>query len=351
MKTLSAPLNICFGITNKCNLRCKHCLASSTFASQDLSTAEILDIIKQIKDLKIFDIAIFGGEPLMREDFFTILDALIKLRIPLSLNTNGTLITRGVAKQLAQYPIRTYTVSLDGSCTEVQDPFRGNGSFDKNLKGIQNLIEEERNVLISTIVTRFNYKDVENIVLLGKKLGARQVRFNEVMYIGNAACYHQSLVMSIREKFELLDKVKELRNKFDKFITGSILQILDIMQEIKRNPQERFPLKIHSCGAATSKCAIRPDGWVVPCEILWDVKAGNLKKESLYDIWHNSAIMQSFRETIEIQEREIPECRGCEYLRLCYKGHRCQPYYYPGVKFEHKEFYCWREDVLGARQG
>jgi SynChlorMet cassette radical SAM/SPASM protein ScmE len=349
MKTLSAPFNICLGITNKCNLNCKHCLASGTRDSQDLTTEELLNIIQQIKELKIFDLAIFGGEPLMRKDFFTIVDALSGLKLNLSLNTNGTLITADIAKRLAQYSIKTYTVSLDGSCKEVQDPFRGKGSFDKTIKGIQNLIAEKRNVLISTTVTRLNYNDAERIVLLGKRLGARQVRFNEVMYVGNAACYHQGLIMTPKEKFALLDKAKALKNTFDGFVTGAIFQIADIMEEMRRNPKEVFPLRIHSCGAAVRKCAIRPDGWVTPCEVLWEIRAGNLKKEKLRDIWHNSPIMRAFRETIEIKEEEILECNGCEYIRLCYKGHRCQPYYYPGAKFEHKELYCWREDVVGAR--
>jgi SynChlorMet cassette radical SAM/SPASM protein ScmE len=348
MKILSAPLDLCLGITNQCNLNCKHCLAANTRLVQDLTTEELLNIIKQIGDLKIFNVYIFGGEPLMRKDFFTILEALCKLKISISLNTNGTLITKELAKRLAHYPIKVYTVSLDGSSAEVQEPFRGKGSFDKNIAGIENLREEKCNVLISTIVTRFNYKDVENIVLLARKLGAGQVRFNDVVYVGNAVCYHQSLLMIIKEKFELLEKFRELRNRFGSFITGSILQIVDIMEEIKAKPKEKFPLQIYSCGAATKKCAIRPDGWVVPCEIVWDTKAGNIRERSLSDIWHNSPVFEAFRQTLEIKEEEISECKGCEYLRLCYKGHRCQPYYYPGRRFEHKELYCWREDVAAV---
>ncbi|MCM8782925.1 MAG: radical SAM protein [Candidatus Omnitrophica bacterium] len=349
MKVFSAPLHICFGITNQCNLNCKHCLASNTRSNPDLTTEELLDIIKQIIELKIFNVSIFGGEPLLRKDFFTIVEALNKPWIRLSLNTNGTLITKDLAGKLASSPIKNYTVSLDGSCSEVQDPIRGKGSFEKNIDGIRNLIELDCNVLISTTVTRYNYKDVENIVLLGKNIGTRQVRFNEVMYIGNAACYHKSLIMTPKEKFDLLEKIKELRSRFGGFVTGSLVQVLDIMEEIKQNKHNlAFPLIIPSCGAATTKCAIRPDGLVSPCENLWDIVAGDLRKSSLYQIWHNSSVMNKFREPLKIEDTEIPECKNCLYLRLCYKGHRCTPYYLPGDNFEHKELYCWNEDVLGT---
>jgi len=308
-----------------------------------------MGIIRQIVDMRIFDVAIFGGEPLLRKDFFAVVDALNKPWTSLSLNTNGTLISKQLARRLASSSIKAFTVSLDGSSSAVQDPIRGRGSFEKNIAGIRNLIERKCNVLISTTVTRYNYLDVENIVLLGKELGASRFRFNEVMYIGNAACYHKSLVMTVREKFELLEKIKDLKNRFGKFVTGSLVQVIDIMEKIKHNKCHlEFPLTIPCCGAAAVKCAIRPDGLVVPCENLWDVIAGDLKTTSLNDIWNKSSVMKAFREPVEIKEDEIPDCRGCQYIRLCYKGHRCTPYYLPGNKFEHKELYCWNENVVRA---
>ena len=53
---------------HKCNLNCRHCLASNTRLIKDLDTPELLNIINQIKELKILSVAVFGGEPLMRED-------------------------------------------------------------------------------------------------------------------------------------------------------------------------------------------------------------------------------------------------------------------------------------------
>jgi len=347
MTVFSAPFVVCLEITSLCNLNCKHCLASTTQSNQDLTTDEILNIIDQIKELKVFRVAIFGREPLMRKDFFTILDALDRLKIDIFINTNGTLVTKDMAKRLSRYPIKTYVVSLDGSCAEVQDPCRGEGSFSKSIEGIQNLIAEKCHVLISTTVTRFNYRDLENIVLFCKRLGVDRVALNELLYMGNAACYYEDLSIPLKERMELLYSLEDLEVKFKEFITGPVFKISKTMKEINNNHNmnERFPLKINPCPAALTKCAIRPDGWVTPCELLWDVKAGNLKEQSLYDIWHNSPVMKVFRETVEIHEDEIPECKDCNYLRLCYKGHRCRPYYYPG-RFEHKEFYCWRNDII-----
>lgn len=348
MKTLSAPLDVCLGITNQCNLNCKHCFALNTRNNEELTTEELLQVIKQIEEMKIFNVAIFGGEPLVREDFFIILEALSKLKIRLSLNTNGTLITPDIAKKLKGYPIRTYTVSLDGSCPEVQDPFRGKGSFEKNIVGIRNLIREGCNVLIATTVTQYNYRDAENIVLLGKSLGAGHVRLNEVVYMGNAACYNRELLMSPQEKLEFIAVMRMLLKKWGSFITGSIPHMVELMDQAAKEPLETFPLRLGGCRAATKMCNIRPDGWVTPCEVLWYLKAGNVREKSLSDIWLHSPVMESFRKIITINELDTPECKGCQYLRLCYKG-RCQPYYNPGKKFTHKEFYCWRQEIVAVQ--
>lgn len=346
MSVLSAPINVVLGITNKCNLNCRHCLASGSRFNNDLTTKELLNIIKQIRELKIFSVCIFGGEPLMRKDFFKIVEALSATKASLSLNTNGTLINKATAKKLSCCPIKTYVVSLDGASADIHDSIRGNGAFRKTINGIQNLVEQKCRVSISATVTRLNYLDVKNIALLSKRLGCQKVRFNEVMYTGNADCYHESLAMTVKEKFELLDKIKNLKNKFGNFITGSIVQVVDIMKELGSMPQKKTPLTITSCGAATRKCAIRPDGWVTPCEILWEAKAGNMRRKSLYDIWHNAPIMNALRKTLVISRKDAPECQSCKYARLCYKSNRCRSYFLPGARFKRKELYCWKDNLL-----
>jgi len=346
---LTAPLEVCLGITNKCNLQCKHCLGSNTRRTPDLTTPELLGIIQQLKELKVLNISVFGGEPLTREDFFEILDATDNLRVGVSLNTNGTLITRKVAKRLAGSRIKFYVVSLDGSCAEVHDALRGKGSFNAVIEGIRNLIAEECKVLVSTTVTRINQNDLTNIALLARRLGTYQLRLNTVECVGRAVCFQDGVIMDPAEKFKLADQARLLKQTFGSFLTGSLVQVYDLMDEMAQQPQAKFPLTISTCGAGTIKCLIRPDGWVTPCEILWDVKAGNLREQSLFEIWHRSPVLNEFRRPFEIQEGEIPECNGCSYLRLCYKGHRCRPYYYPGAKFEHKELYCWRSDVANAK--
>ncbi|MDI6840880.1 MAG: radical SAM protein [bacterium] len=330
--TLSAPLTVNLAVTGKCNLNCKHCLMSETWGGKsDMSTKELLTLIKELEEVKVFNINIFGGEPLMRRDIFQIMEAISKSRIRLSgMNTNATLITREIAKQLKTYGLKRLCVSLDGSTPAVADRMRGKGAFKLAVKGIKNLINEGLGVLISTTVTKYNYRDLTGITLLGKELGVNGVRFNNVFYTGNAICYIKDVSVSAVEMWYAIRTVYKLSNEFNGFITGSYLQLISLIKAAESNPPVGSSLDIPACGAGTSMCTIRPDGWVVPCEIIWDLKAGNVRDEPFVDIWRNSKVMREIRNLFVLSFEDMADCRECIYRSICYRGHRCSPYYLPG---------------------
>jgi len=332
MKTLSAPINLGLNITNKCNLMCKHCFASPVRNNKDLTTEKLLDVIRQIIKLKVLRIAVAGGEPLMRKDFFRVLKALSKSKSIITLNTNATLITESIAKKLSGFPIKAYLVSIDGSSARIHDKLRGKGSFSKAARGINNLLKYRLPVIISTTVTKINYKDLYKIAALAKKLGVKKIKFDEVFCVGNAACLSKDIVLTVRDRKNILKNAEKLKKDFPGFAVGCIFNMLEAFQKIKKSGhvKERLPLKITPCPAGVILCDIRPDGIVAPCGILWGVNAGDLRKNSLRDIWQNSPELKHLRKTITLTKKDIPECAGCEYLAICYKGHRCYPYHLPG---------------------
>lgn len=339
MRILSAPLRVSLGITSKCNLNCIHCLAGNDRGIGDLSASKLLSIIKEIISLKIFNVTISGGEPLMRRDFFKIIGAFNNFKACLSLSTNATLITKDMARKLSGSHIKYYQVSLDGSSEKLHDALRGRGAFKKAVCGIKNLLDKRRDVIILTTVTNINVNDLENIAIIGKKLGVLQVVFKRLMYTGSAIKFYNDLKIRLEDRVKLFKMFKKLKRNLGEFVSGYGDWLISVTRE-DRN--KKFPLIIDSCSAAVTRCAIRPDGWVVPCEMTHEIKAGNLKNQSLYDIWNNSPVMKEFREPIKIREEDIPECKDCRYLILCYRFARCQPYYYSKTRFKHKELYCWK---------
>lgn len=250
-----------------------------------------MDIIRQIIKLKVLRIAVAGGEPLMRKDFFKVLKALSGAESIITLNTNATLITDVVAKKLSGSPVRAYVVSLDGSCSRIHDKVRGKGSFNKAVSGIKYLLKYKLPVIVSTTVTKLNYKDLANIAGLGKKLGVRAVRFNRIVYTGRALCYDRKFVLDKSQRIQALKTAKRLKYLYGNFVTGSLFQV----GCGPKKPIEYKYLLENGCGAGVNKCAIRHDGIITPCSILWDIEAGDLRKSDLKQIWRNSPVLKEFR--------------------------------------------------------
>jgi|GEM_PF-597106 len=340
---VSALTNVCFGITSRCNFSCKHCLNRGIPAYQDdLTTEELLKVIDQMKEIGVKSLSLFGGEPLLQPDFKKIVEYINKAGISISLNTNATLVDRPMAKWLKAHKINGAVVSFDGSSSKVMDRIRGEGAFINCLKGISALVTEGLSVLLSVTLNKINYQDIRNMVLLGKKIGASSIRFNHVFFGGNATCYLKEIYLSPKEEKQAIEAVWQAKEEFGDFInpSSSYLCQKKKLEEVHKHKPVEDKIIVYPCGAASNKCAIRPDGWVVPCEIIWEVKAGNLREKSLKEIWYNSEVMQAFRKPLEINLDEIPECKGCLYQYLCFHGHRCYPYYYPGG-IKNRALYCW----------
>ncbi len=337
------PTSLCLGITSRCNFGCKHCLnRNQPDSDADMTTAQILSLIDEMGKAGLKGVSLFGGEPLAHPDFRLIVEKLNSYSISISLNTNGSLINDETAVWMKEHRISGAVVSFDGSSAKIMDSMRGKGAFESSLKGIKALRQAGINVLLSVTLNKLNYRDIRNMVVLGKEIGGNTIRFNHVFFTGNAACFVDQLYLSPEEERQAVDEVWKMKEEFGSFISAqsSFLCQKTKLDKVKDYKGSHDKITIPPCGAAMSKCAIRPDGWVVPCEIIWDVKCGNVKDQTLADIWLHSETMNSFRKPLEINLDELPECKGCSYQYLCFIGHRCYPYYYPGG-IANRDLYCW----------
>jgi radical SAM protein with 4Fe4S-binding SPASM domain len=335
--------DVCFGITSRCNLSCRHCLNRNLADKEpDMTTEEIFRVIDQLAEMGVKSVSLFGGEPLLHPDFKRIVEYFNSRNIGLSLNTNGTLIDGEMARWLKEHKIGGAVVSFDGSSPEIMDAIRGKGAFEKALKGIAALRQEGINVLLSVTLNKINYRDVQSMTLKGKEIGGNSIRFNHVFFSGNAACFWEEIYLNPKEEKEAIDAIWKVKEEFGNFINSSSSYLCqkEKLDKVKDYKPAGDKIIVPPCGAGRGKCAIRADGWVVPCEIIWEVKCGNVKEKPLKEIWENSEVMNSFRKPLEVDLEEIPECKGCPYQYLCFIGHRCYPYYYPGG-IKNRSLYCW----------
>jgi len=104
-------------ITENCNLRCKHCFViDKEKKCVEPTTQECFDIIDQFKECGVRSVTLFGGEPLVRKDFWDIVDYLTKQGISLSyIYTNATLVDENFLAKMKQRNLNpVFYVSFDG---------------------------------------------------------------------------------------------------------------------------------------------------------------------------------------------------------------------------------------------
>ena len=148
----------------KCNLKCTGCYASSSGANAEKLDYETVDrIVKEKTELwNSYFTVISGGEPLLWKSGGKGLLDLCRDNPEnyFMMYTNGTLIDKEMARQIAEVGNLTPAISVEGFAEET-DERRGKGVFKKILEAMANLREVGVPFGISVTTTRHN---VEKIV-------------------------------------------------------------------------------------------------------------------------------------------------------------------------------------------
>ncbi|MCL6557236.1 MAG: mycofactocin radical SAM maturase [Firmicutes bacterium] len=305
-RKLSAPVNVTWEVTYRCNLSCRHCLSAGTTANcrNDMALEQCKRFIDDLKRIKVFQVNIGGGEPFLRADILEILNYAHEKGIVTCVSTNGTLVDDSLAKRLSQMDLIYIQVSLDGAKPETNDQIRGKGTFQRIIAGIE-LFNKYNfpNLSINTVVTRINFKEIIEIYKLGKYFKAK-TRLSRFRPSGGAKKIWKDYHLTREQTVELASFLSEYRD----VLTGD--SFFSITAE------DRKDLGLNMCGAAKMTCSVSPDGSVYPCAFLQEeyFYAGNILKESLGNIWHNSNVFNMLRGL------NIEACKNCSRFNICHGG-------------------------------
>jgi len=138
-------------VTTHCNSACSHCFARSGISKpSSLSIDLVKAIIAEGYDAGYRHLHITGGEPLLWEGLFEVLDYVPELGYQtVFLNTNGTLLTEDVNSRLSNYNGLSISVSLEGS-EALHDRIRGKGSYKRTMESIEKVLNKNIDLFIFT---------------------------------------------------------------------------------------------------------------------------------------------------------------------------------------------------------
>ncbi len=333
----SQPLYAWFSITEKCDLRCKLCFADSGKPlDNELTTQEVKAIIDNIADSGTKAIVFGGGEPLVREDLLEIISYTSRY-MAVSINTNGFSLTPDYAWDLREAGAFQVKVSVDG-LKSTHDWNRGKGSFERAISAIKNCREAGINsVVMIPTVHKTNLREIPDLTAMAMDLGAI-FTIVEFLPLGRGR-NHKDLMLSPEQTRELQFYLLEARKKYGahKILFENRCLITEEKELLKTcgDPDQSDGFCL-GCAYGIFQYCINATGHVVAADVL-TLEAGDLKKESLRDIWHNSKLLKQERDRDNLKGK----CGRCEYKFVC-GGCRRRAYALTG-DFMAADPGCWRK--------
>jgi mycofactocin radical SAM maturase len=284
---LAAPICLTWELTYACNLACTHCLSSSGRRDPDeLTTAEAKSLIDEIAAMQIFYVNIGGGEPMIRRDFFELVEHAVGQKVGVKFSTNGTRIDTAAARRLAGIDYLDIQVSIDGADAATSDRIRGDGSYAQARRAMDNLKAADFGQFkISVVMTRDSVEQLDEFEAMATEYGA-ELRLTRLRPSGRGVQVWQELRPTAEQNRRLYHWLVERPN----VLTGDSFFHLSALG----SPLEGLNL----CGAGRVVCLIDPVGDVYACPFVIheQFRAGNVRDAGFADVWTNSELLRSLRE-------------------------------------------------------
>jgi radical SAM protein with 4Fe4S-binding SPASM domain len=329
---------VVWNMTYACNMRCLHCyISAESMSKSELSKKEALELIDQLSRLRPPLLILSGGEPLVRKDFLEIAEYASSRKLRLSLSTNGTLLTKEVAKKLYDLGFVYIGISLDSPNPIWHDKFRGKvGAFDETVAGIKNSVEAGLSTGLRYTIMRKNVNDVSQIVNLALNLKICRITFYHLSPAGRAKEINLDWYISSDQYFKFIDYLIEISRKhagrLEIETTMAPFDGIYVADKVAKSNEEfwRIIEAIEAQGGCGRKIvAIYPDGTVYPCQFVDFVKLGNVTNEPLERIIDiNKPELKYFVETYKYLKGS--KCASCPFKRVCNGGDRVRAYYLCG---------------------
>ncbi len=303
---LAAPICLTWELTYACNLACTHCLSSSGRRDpRELNTNEAKALIDEIADMQIFYVNIGGGEPMIRRDFFELIEHAVARHVGVKFSTNGTRIDEEAARRLAGIEYLDIQVSIDGADASTSDQVRGAGSYDAARRAMDNLQAANFGPFkISVVMTRRSVEQLDALEQLALHYGA-ELRLTRLRPSGRGVDVWDALHPTLEQNRMLYHWLRGRPN----VLTGDSFFHLSALGE---------PLDgLNLCGAGRVVCLIDPVGDVYACPFVIhdEFLAGNVREGGFRAVWLDSELFRSLREP-----GSAGACASCGSYDACRGG-------------------------------
>lgn len=345
------PFIVLWELTQACQLHCLHCRAEAQTCRHpnELTFEEGKKLIDDIHKMNNPMLVFTGGDPLMRDDVFDLAKYAIDLGIRVSITPSATPnVGKEAMERAKEVGLSRWAFSLDGPSADIHDHFRGTtGSFDLTLEKIRYLHQLKMPLQINTVISRYNIDYLEEMAKLIESLEC--VLWSVFFLVPTGRGKQGDMISAVEHEkvFIWLNELSKI-STFDIKTTAAQHYRRVVLQDKMRRKevlldhiQYKDVLKdgttglVNGLGRAPKGVNdgngfifISHVGDVFPSGLL-PVKTGNVREQSLVDIYRNSPILKKLRNPNGYKGK----CGKCEFRNVC-GGSRARAYALTGDYLE-----------------
>ena len=353
------PFLAIWEVTQSCDLACKHCRAAAQPLAHpdELTNAEGKALIDQIAEMGVPIFVFTGGDPIKRKDVYELIRYAADKGVHVALTPSATpLLTREAIFKLKEAGLVRLGISLDGSTPEIHDTFRGlPGAYARTIQAIEWANEAGIPIQVHTTISRHNAHDLDNLCALFEKLAI--VMWN-VFFLVPVGRGQLDDLLSGEEFEQVFGKIYELSHRvnfqiktteamhYRRYLLQHNLEERRMSHASMSGHGQGHPAsamtgaaQAYEPGDPTTDAKTRTASWatrrvndgkgflfishvgnVYPSGFL-PIHAGNIRETPLGEIYRNSPIFKSLRDTSKLEGK----CGACEYKEIC-GGSRARAY-------------------------
>lgn len=270
----SAPISMYLCLTHKCPNNCIYCSSKNRSEEKELTTHEWIKVIKDLQEMRTPIIGITGGEPMVREDIFHIVNAIDDRSVAI-LFTSGFNLTLEKARELKKSGLFGIGISLDSyDKNEHNKNRKSEKAFDYALEALRNAKKAGLYTMAQTVILKRDI-DEENLFKLfklAKENGAHEVKILEPILSGNLLT--EENLNNVLYDSKARNKLIEIQHKANR-ISG----FPKITSFAYTESEEKF-----GCGAGNQHSYISAAGHLYPCDFV-PMYFGSVREKSIKELW------------------------------------------------------------------
>ena len=327
--------SIFWSITGRCNFHCRHCyMDAPNGVLGELSSDQMINLIDQMAECGVLQVNITGGEPLVRRDFWQLVDRILNYKMTIGqIYTNGWLITDTFLSELEKRNLKPQiNVSFDG--IGWHDWIRNvKGAEERVLQAIKLCCGQGFKVSVSMCIHKGNQNTLRKTVKMLSNIGVSSIKTSNISKTSLWQRNSEGNALDTREYTEAMIRYIPCFFEDGMPINIMLTGVISLYKGSKdyRIISEKYDgsekcLEHVLCGAARYTCYITPEGRLLPCMPMTACE-GQRKFPLIQDIGLRQGLSDSFyMKIVDSRVKDLlkanSKCASCEHKYQCGGGCR-----------------------------